>query len=115
MTIDEKLEAIRKRAEAATPGPWEARFATGEPEQVMTNEPPYYLPRNFYDCEFIANARQDIPALLRLVDELRGQRNDWIKVSYSMWTRVAEEIKQKDQAALDAMDVKPLENEGGRE
>ena len=60
------IEAIRKRAEAATEGPWEPKNWT----HVVSNE--FYiasmergpLEAVRADSDFIAHARQDIPALL---------------------------------------------------
>lgn len=83
MTID--LAAIRKRAEDATDGPWKV---TNE------NEGTEYLPfwviggddaeegewfaelhvGNKADATFIANARQDVPALIAEVERLRTQQ-----------------------------------------
>ena len=72
-------EAIRARAEAATPGPWEFtdtfgvmhKYADGEPFRgpslVVRDEHLYHL-----NGEFIANARQDIPDLLARVAELEA-------------------------------------------
>ncbi len=91
--IDEKLEEIEKRCEAATKGPW---FAINDPE----NDDPEYpddrclgigtslkpnptsrweldhkivetdsgvYPPGISDAQFIANSRTDIPKLLKLV------------------------------------------------
>jgi regulator of replication initiation timing len=54
MTVNSKeLDVIRKRAEAATPGPWFAEAA------------------NTADAEFIAHARQDVPKLLAEIERLK--------------------------------------------
>jgi hypothetical protein len=70
----EQLEAIRERAEKATEGPWFAIHNT----DISVESPPGSCDINSIayadrvpDAEFIANARQDIPALLAEVDRLR--------------------------------------------
>lgn len=67
MSID--LEAISARAEAATPGPWEtldnittAVWSGGNPIALTYQSMP--------DADFIAHAREDIPALLAEVKRL---------------------------------------------
>lgn len=60
-------EAIRRRLEAATPGPWEYQglgeitSATG----FITTD------AEAHDGPFIAHAREDVPALLAEVERLR--------------------------------------------
>lgn len=80
------LAAIRARVEAATEGPWEweatnpamsgehwtmriqgkpgIRFAVAEYQHGTGN------------ADFIANARQDVPALLTYIDELENQLDE---------------------------------------
>jgi hypothetical protein len=62
VTQDE-LDAIRKRADAATPGPWTT------PEKNPTDE--YYASCFPADEDFIGHAREDIPALLDEIERLR--------------------------------------------
>lgn len=75
---EEELQAIRERAENATPGPWDAVIgdAAGYPvysvgsrytgvAQLISAE------FNAPDAQFIAHAREDIPALLAEVDAMR--------------------------------------------
>jgi hypothetical protein len=87
------LEAIRKRAEAATAGPWvavpedddrcdgiyseapvadddESRFKNGDRLAIVITDSGYYPPM-MPDAEFIAAARQDIPALLSALEATR--------------------------------------------
>ena len=77
---DEELEAIWKRMQAATAGPWRVdhvqRYIDANvPEgfgweagvEPIMDEP--YL--GLTDAEFIAHARTDLPALLAEVDRLR--------------------------------------------
>lgn len=75
------LDAIRRRAAAATPGPWKigSRFGCGvlgSAVAVISGKlPPIELDphRNGRaDAAFIAHARQDVPALLAEVDRLRN-------------------------------------------
>lgn len=78
----EQLDAIRARMEAATPGPWEAGTAVCCPDVGWVGGPrrticPVYegtkrthmLDAN--DAEFIAHAREDVPALLMEVERLQ--------------------------------------------
>lgn len=78
----DRLEAIRRRADAATPGPWKTgnRFGCGvlgSSVAVISGKlppielDPYRNGRN--DAAFIAHARQDIPALLDEVDRLTAE------------------------------------------
>ena len=79
------LNAIRARAAAATKGPWEV-----ERWEDFGGSPSYSIPgaerfreyRNSIECgedeataEFIAHARQDIPALCDEVERLRHYRS----------------------------------------
>lgn len=88
MTID--LDAIQARADAATPGPWEADldpgaetrgvWPTGPGEEIIIGA---YVAADGFDSvqfqhgtdenlEFIAAAREDIPSLVSLVRELQA-------------------------------------------
>jgi hypothetical protein len=87
----EQLEAIRQRAENATPGPWEIRWG-----EVVTKHPDHQNVSQWYDgysnaicslndgeyiinsnkdndAAFIAHARTDIPALLDHIAELEAE------------------------------------------
>ena len=79
--IDERLAAIRARAEAATPGPWhiedDSNFKNEEHAGSVVTEQGYYLAKIEPDvddadgnAEFIAHAREDVPYLLDLVTAL---------------------------------------------
>lgn len=98
---DEERAAIRARAEAATPGPWECRNAGGTTHagEVIRlhrvrraydpgpNGPsPLLAESNFHNlgCDqedanmaFIAHAREDVPALLDEVERLREAVTYW--------------------------------------
>jgi hypothetical protein len=72
----EQLNAIRERAEKATAGPWEYYEVNGGYTVELNDRGEAIL--SYYDrseavsnAEFIANARQDIPALLAEVDRLK--------------------------------------------
>jgi hypothetical protein len=88
----EELEVIRKRAEAATPGPWyweklnegDSEWDTEMPSLVSSIDEgvmhfgdceEYYptegSPPTDEDAEFIAHAREDIPKLLAEIERLR--------------------------------------------
>lgn len=91
MTTTLDLDAIRQRAEAACPGPWKAYNGN----EGSVDYGPFWAVANaaFHnppadddtpwiaveihvglqaDAEFIAHARQDIPALLTEIDRLRA-------------------------------------------
>lgn len=99
MQID--VDAIRQRAEAASPGPWESKELGGavagseylvingpspfkaftEPEAILCMYWPAHSAEELAQAEkltgdtadFIAHARQDIPALLSALTEARAQ------------------------------------------
>lgn len=81
---NDRINAIRIRCEAATPGPWEyfdngfdgkirsttARSKyTGKPKTICGGEPCEGRIDNCPDAHFIAHAREDIPYLLDLLAE----------------------------------------------
>ncbi len=78
MNLD--LDAIRQRAEAASPGPWAVNPVNGY--QVKLNNGTGFLVahthrltdnKDLRDAEFIAHAREDIPALVAEVERLRNE------------------------------------------
>jgi hypothetical protein len=78
----EELNAIRARAEAATPGPWRqgthaphAVYREGENQGHIAAAGPMAR-GTLADVAFIAHARTDIPALLAHVDTLRAVVTD---------------------------------------
>lgn len=80
---DEELEAIRRRCDAASPGPWvshvEGRDHTSGSSFVMTGVGASrgtnieLTGATVADQDFIAHARQDIPRLLDEISRLRHQ------------------------------------------
>jgi hypothetical protein len=78
---DEELEAIRRRCDAATPGPWksfiEGRDHTGGSSFIMTGSGKSrgkdieLSGATNADQDFIAHARQDIPRLLEEIESLK--------------------------------------------
>lgn len=73
----QEIEAIRKRAENATEGPWGVNtrdYPYDKASKLVTNNH-VYIAKAFVgeaDAEFIANAREDIPKLLAEVEHLTG-------------------------------------------
>lgn len=84
---DEQLAEIEARANAATPGPW---FWTGRVDDWGHSGPDLMGPNDAVVCQswghdadgleiadsdmsFIANAREDIPALIAEIRRLRSQ------------------------------------------
>jgi hypothetical protein len=78
---DLDLDAIRERAEKATPGPWESYSVPGRNRSaagyaaVEVAETEVQVTRDaggWYDAYFIAHARTDVPALVAEVARLQG-------------------------------------------
>ena len=79
---EQELAAIRARAEAATDGPWQQSMDITGRLMVVVNLTPHQFreiiiavssdnsPRD-EDLDFIAHAREDVPALLAEVERLR--------------------------------------------
>lgn len=107
---DDELEEIRKRAEAATPGPWD--YDTEHMNQVgpgtwivfpCADEDHQIAGVNGMmnktgDADFIAHARSDIPALLLLIKSM-GERIDMQDVANNILSREKDaEKKRADEA-----------------
>lgn len=76
-TIEDKLNEIKERAEAATKGPWFHGSYLGRSSEVFSRkvrEIANCHSRNGIDSEFIAHARTDVPALLAVIEKLMEQR-----------------------------------------
>lgn len=85
--VDEEIEKIRARCNAARSGPWvsivEGRDQTSGSSFIIIGEgnsrgEDLYLtgddrPVPVADYDFVANARQDIPFLLAEIDSLKNQ------------------------------------------
>lgn len=81
---NEELQAIKARAEAATPGPWskawmwdyrvtgDGVFALGEGPTTYGATLAHAAPQAERDAAFIAAARADVPALVAEVERLRA-------------------------------------------
>lgn len=78
----EELEAIQKRAEAATPGPWfwldDGRLYSDSADKVI-GEVIEGKDETWFDifdtnAEFIAHAREDIPKLLVVIERLQQDK-----------------------------------------
>ena len=77
MTLD--LEAIKARAEAATPGPWscgseqldDTRIQSADGEMTIYDEGGH----TWKDADFIAHAITDVPALVAEVERLSAIGN----------------------------------------
>jgi hypothetical protein len=75
----EQLRQIAARCDAATPGPWqsfvEGRDHTSGDSFIRTSGDDIYLSgTSVADQDFVASARQDIPALVAEIARLRGWR-----------------------------------------
>jgi hypothetical protein len=72
-----ELGAIARRAARATPGPWqfalEGRNHRGGEDVVNTADNDIYLTgATIDDCDFIAQARQDVPKLVAEIERLNS-------------------------------------------
>ena len=120
MTTTDQLAAIEARAEAASPGPWDAArganadgttYATTYAEKteflavsLNNNRSPLWLvasdevipaatgdgPRARANAEFIAHARMDVPALLALVREQQAKLRE---AQAAAWDEASRAIK----------------------
>ncbi|MBS4195388.1 hypothetical protein [Lederbergia citri] len=101
----EEIETIRKRAEAATEGPWfHTNYHVATKPEVHGGYPPnsasicetcdgeYIENYNKADAEFIAHARTDIPKLLAEIERLRSIIKD-IRECSDIETAVSELTK----------------------
>ena len=70
MTNDE-LNAIEARANAATPGEWDASVAYDETVHAVVGGFSSGATPTNEDAKFVVNARQDVPALIAEVRRLR--------------------------------------------
>jgi hypothetical protein len=91
LTPDERryVEEVRQRAEAATPGPWERKgvavptiyvdgleFGDADIAKIVSCDCGEGRERDLFrhrDATFIQEAREDIPALLAIIDRLTKQ------------------------------------------
>ena len=81
---DAELDAIRARADAATPGPWQ-KIQPGGPNgpfwgicNPKGNIIALRLSQSTQDADFISAAREDVPALVAEIDRLRAE-NDQVR------------------------------------
>ncbi|GGP13446.1 hypothetical protein [Oceanobacillus neutriphilus] len=72
MLTKEELEAIKERCEKATEGPWHTAVSSRFPHEdcIMFENKEVAEAYEYYDAEFIANARQDIPKLIAEIEAL---------------------------------------------
>lgn len=70
--MSQLFEDVRKRLEAATPGPWKSKdFSTGVWMSGNRDSAHFGVERQA-DAEFIAHSRGDIPKLLEALDVAVG-------------------------------------------
>ena len=74
----EQLNAIKERAAKATPGPW---YHNRHNEITTPNGARLAQTVTGLDAEFIATAREDVPALVAEVERLRAELADIIAVA----------------------------------
>jgi len=87
----EQLDAIRERCEAASMGPWIAEEPWKRPGVYTVKQKDIYIdwicymqisnqPNYTNDANFIAHAREDIPALLDEIDRLNRELDAAVEV-----------------------------------
>ncbi len=102
----EQLEAIRKRTEAATAGPWNfrgqgntligrgARF--GYVLRAVKVDVDAEIDIGLEDADFIAKSREDIPALLAEVERLR-EENTEMRIKIEVTDQSAESVEADNE------------------
>ena len=111
MTDTPDLDAIRARAEAATPDPWIVNYEEEDNYSVTPNgrwESGVAFAAKAPDAEFIAHAREDVPALLVEVERLRRRRDELLYRALTNEGRLAAVRKLAD-GIEDRDDVGPAE------
>lgn len=102
----EELESIRKRAEAATPGPWfwldDGRLYSDGADKVI-GEVIEGKDETWFDlfdanAEFIAHAREDIPKLLAEIERLQQEKDEWYEKYMRLDATVSTQNKQLEKA-----------------
>lgn len=76
----EHLAAIKARAEAATPGPWDIFTLAPKPDDLGRQLVDPGLMLTQADVTFINSAREDVPALVAEVDRLRDVLEDTLNI-----------------------------------
>ena len=93
---EKEIEAIRKRAEMATEGPWQKDGAIDIHSPNGTEVAAAW--GGYADQEFIAHAREDIPKLLAEIERLRTEFNSLDRFSTD---HLVYEIVRRDEEGGD--------------
>jgi len=108
MTDRPDVDGIETRAKAATAGPWVwTKVAVEQSVTEYTLKGPDVLCRYWYDksptvdAEFIAHARQDIPALIEYIEALEAIIRERDEGDKRVWQKAREAIAELDR--LDAL------------
>lgn len=75
--MSDRLDAIRARLEAATPGPWERNDQHTKQHGIAGPLGLHATAWEDRDAEFIAHARADVAWLLDKVERLESERDAW--------------------------------------
>ncbi|GAA1406191.1 hypothetical protein GCM10009639_53730 [Kitasatospora putterlickiae] len=122
------LDAVRRRADAATPGPWHIEEDRHDLVRRVTDTSGtldinlgYLGNRTLADAEFIAHARTDLPALMARQDYLRAAINetalgragaedaaDSLRARLHLIQQRVEDITDQDNAVAIGLDLIPL-------
>ena len=110
------LDAIRRRMDAATPGPW--MHGTDGLVWPPRMGDPVSGSAHLADAAFIAHARQDVPVLLAEVDRLRAQLGEpcgschpctnWADETWRRAGRKPPTVVEWDEACAELADLRPV-------
>jgi hypothetical protein len=124
--LDNYLKKVEERLNNATEGPWEldSGVCVSTVNKIVIEEVPEKIKvgvrempittRGRLDGEFIAHARQDVEVLLKMVNELRHQRNAWknaqINSSFRLNPGKESDVKSKFDLAhgIDTLKIESL-------
>lgn len=112
-----RLDAIKERVAMATPGPWESGQIVGKRSYCVIDDDSFVARKmTRKDSEFIAHAREDVPALVAEIEDLHELRKD----DFLVLCDAKEEVKaiQQENARLqellegnDGMSVAEIRNQ----
>ena len=97
--MTDRLEEIKARMEATTPGPWGQMYQDGIPTSFVLVEERFFLDTEPFsddgqdgiaDAEFIAHSRADVEWLMQEVERLQGAVNatlDYLESDHDLDSR----------------------------
>lgn len=106
--MTERLDEIRARLEAATPGPWDVSTVGENPANFVRypNGMAFCQIGNLMDAEFIAASPEDIAYLLKEVERLQQQVIDRDKAAKRVIQEPRPPLRQRQKAQSERFRVK---------